>query len=67
MVGALRLHQTASRAPNAPLPDDILERFMTVSRIAIDWYLQNPDLLGLLGAHRPPAACRAGRKAQDRL
>ena len=22
-----------------PLPDDILERFMTVSRIAIDWYL----------------------------
>ncbi|MFT3848469.1 MAG: TetR/AcrR family transcriptional regulator [Propionivibrio sp.] len=31
-----------------PLPDDILERFMTVSRIAIDWYLQNPDLLGLL-------------------
>jgi AcrR family transcriptional regulator len=31
-----------------PLPDDILDRFMTVSRIAIDWYLQNPNLLGLL-------------------
>lgn len=31
-----------------PLPDDILERFMNVSQIAIDWYLQNPNLLGLL-------------------
>ena len=31
-----------------PLPDDILERFMTVSQIAIDWYLHNPNLLGLL-------------------
>lgn len=32
----------------APLSADILERFMTVSRIAIDWYLQHPDRLGLL-------------------
>jgi len=32
----------------APLPADILERFMTVSRIAIEWYLQNPSMLGLI-------------------
>ena len=38
----------AARA-ETPLPDDILERFMNVSQIAIDWYLQNPNLLGLLG------------------
>ena len=31
-----------------PLPDDILERFMTVSRIAIEWYLLNPSMLGLI-------------------
>ena len=33
---------------NTPLPADILERFMTVSRIAIEWYLQNPVLLELI-------------------
>lgn len=32
----------------SPLPTDILERFMTVSRIAIEWYLQNPSMLGLI-------------------
>jgi hypothetical protein len=31
-----------------PLPSDILERFMTVSRIAIEWYLRNPHMLGLI-------------------
>lgn len=30
------------------LPEDILERFLTVSRIAIEWYLQNPAMLGLI-------------------
>lgn len=33
---------------DTPLPDDILERFMTVSRIAIEWYLANPAMLGLI-------------------
>jgi AcrR family transcriptional regulator len=33
---------------NTPLPADILERFMCVSRIAIEWYLQNPVLLELI-------------------
>ena len=33
---------------SAPLPTDILERFKTVSRIAIEWYLQNPAMLGLI-------------------
>ncbi len=33
---------------NTPLPADILERFMGVSRIAIEWYLQNPVLLELI-------------------
>jgi len=31
-----------------PLPADILERFMTISQIAIEWYLQNPAMLGLI-------------------
>lgn len=31
-----------------PLPADILERFLSVSRIAIEWYLVNPSMLGLL-------------------
>ena len=31
-----------------PLPSDVLERFMTVSRIAIEWYLRNPEMLGLI-------------------
>lgn len=30
------------------LPTDILERFMTVSQIAIEWYVQNPAMLGLI-------------------
>jgi AcrR family transcriptional regulator len=33
---------------NKPLPADILERFMTVSRIAVEWYLRNPAMLGLI-------------------
>jgi len=33
---------------NSPLPEDILDRFMTVSRIAIEWYLANPAMLGLI-------------------
>ncbi len=33
---------------DTPLPADILERFMSVSRIAIEWYLANPSMLGLL-------------------
>ena len=35
-------------AAGTPLPADILDRFMTVSRIAIEWYLQNPAMLGLI-------------------
>ena len=31
-----------------PLPADILERFMSISRIAIEWYLNNPAMLGLI-------------------
>jgi AcrR family transcriptional regulator len=31
-----------------PLPSDILARFMTVSQIAIEWYLENPSMLGLI-------------------
>ncbi len=31
-----------------PLPADILERFMTVSTIAIEWYLAHPVMLGLI-------------------
>jgi AcrR family transcriptional regulator len=37
-----------SRVPASGLPADILERFMCVSRIAIEWYLENPAMLGLL-------------------
>jgi len=33
---------------DCPLPADILDRFMAVSRIAIEWYLQNPAMLGLI-------------------
>jgi AcrR family transcriptional regulator len=33
---------------DTPLPADVLERFMTVSRIAIEWYLRNPSMLGLI-------------------
>ena len=36
-----------SRA-DSPLPADILQRFMTVSQIAIEWYLLNPAMLGLI-------------------
>ena len=40
--------RTQAAAANSPLPDDILDRFMTVSRIAIEWYLANPAMLGLI-------------------
>lgn len=33
---------------NTPLPADILERFMSISRIAIEWYLRHPAMLGLV-------------------
>ncbi len=33
---------------STPFPSDLLERFMTVSRIAIEWYLRNPSMLGLI-------------------
>src|SRR5664279_3198935 len=46
---ALYQHITAqSVQANAPLPADILERFMSVSRIAIEWYVLNPAMLGLI-------------------
>ena len=38
----------AELAKEAPLPTDILERFMSVSRIAIEWYVQHPAMLGLI-------------------
>ena len=44
---ALYQHITAQSA-EAPLPTDILDRFMSVSRIAIEWYVQNPAMLGLI-------------------
>ena len=31
-----------------PLPDDILDRFFSVSAVAIEWYLANPAMLGLI-------------------
>ncbi len=37
-----------ARVPESGLPADILERFMSVSRIAIEWYLEHPAMLGLL-------------------
>lgn len=46
--GLYQFIRTQVARADKPLPDDILDRFMTVSRIAIDWYLQNPNLLGLL-------------------
>ena len=33
---------------STPFPSDILDRFMTVARIAIEWYLRNPAMLGLI-------------------
>jgi len=38
----------AELAQDTPLPTDILERFMSVSRIAIEWYVQHPAMLGLI-------------------
>lgn len=38
----------AELAQDTPLPADILERFMSVSRIAIEWYVQHPAMLGLI-------------------
>ena len=40
--------KTQVSVASTPLPADILERFMTVSRIAIEWYLQHPAMLGLI-------------------
>ena len=37
-----------SHVPASGLPADILERFMCVSRIAIEWYLAHPVMLGLI-------------------
>ena len=31
-----------------PLPADILERFLSVSQIAIEWYVAHPAMLGLI-------------------
>lgn len=46
---ALYLHIKAQAArANSPLPADILQRFRTVSEIAIEWYLRNPAMLGLI-------------------
>ena len=46
---ALYLHIKQQVAlSETPLPTDILDRFMCISRIAIDWYLQHPDMLGLI-------------------
>lgn len=41
------IREQAAAMP-APLPADILDRFMTVSGFAIAWYLQNPSSLGLI-------------------
>lgn len=50
-----------AQAPPAALPSDILQRVTSVSCIAIEWYLQNPVMLGLLvrTARLPCAAMAA--------
>lgn len=50
---------------DTPLPADILERFVSVARIAVEWYLQNPALLGLIErtARLPRAALAAKAQA----
>ena len=53
------------QAAPAALPCDMLKRFMNVSCIAIEWYLQNPLMLGLLvrTARLPNAALAAQARA----
>jgi TetR/AcrR family transcriptional regulator len=41
------INERVSRV-SEPLPADILERFMTISQIAIEWYLLYPAMLGLI-------------------
>jgi AcrR family transcriptional regulator len=57
----------AAQASNAgaPLPADVLDRFMSVSQIAIEWYLQHPAMLGLIvrTARLPRAALAAKAQA----
>ena len=50
---------------DAPLPADILDRFISVSKIAIEWYLQNPAMLGLIvrTARLPRAALASQAQA----
>ena len=43
-----RYIKTQVLASKSPLPDDILQRFNYISRIAIEWYLQHPAMLGLI-------------------
>ncbi len=38
----------ALQTSGEPLPGDVLSRFLTVSGVAIDWYLANLDQLGLI-------------------
>ena len=40
--------RSEARVAVPELPSDILERFMTVSGIAIEWYMQHPAMLGLI-------------------
>lgn len=43
-----RYIQSELARANTPLPADIVERFMHVAQIAIEWYLANPALLELI-------------------
>ena len=43
-----RFIKSQASLADAPLPADILERFISVSKIAIEWYLQSPAMLGLI-------------------
>ena len=60
-----RFIKSQASLADAPLPADILERFMSVSKIAIEWYLQNPAMLGLIvrTARLPRAALAAQAQA----
>ena len=60
-----RFIKSQASLADAPLPADILERFMSVSKIAIEWYLQNPAMLGLIvrTARLPRAALAAKAQA----
>jgi len=41
------LHETLERAGKR-LPDDLLERFSVVSRTAIDFYVEHPEMIGII-------------------